>query len=154
MFYTYYLPYKRQEIDNVLSLYAKNCNVQNLSTSNCYLYNLTHHILMLCFISDISNHIFSKIRLYAFLKESDHGTNLIGLFGVPPVMLVIFPLIPLFFSLLWGNIGTAVVSFILALGMLLFVEILINIIPMYGKEKVLDFIENKLKGVRPGDNTA
>lgn len=154
MFYTYYLPYKRQEIDNALSLYAKKCNVQNLSTSNCYLYNLTHHILMLCFISDISNHIFSKIRLYAFLKESDHGTNLIGLFGVPPVVLVIFPLIPLFFSLLWGNIETAVVSFILALGMLLFVEILINIIPMYGKEKVLDFIENKLKGVRPGDNTA
>ena len=154
MFYTYYLPYKRQEIDNALSLYAKKCNVQNLSTSNCYLYTLTHHILMLCFLSDISNHIFSKIRLYAFLKESGHGTNLIGLFGVPPVMLVIFPLIPLFFSLLWGNIETAVVSFILALGMLLFAEILINIIPMYGKEKVLDFIENKLKGVRPGDNTA
>ena len=69
-------------------------------------------------------------------------------------MLVTFPLIPLFFSLLWGNIGTAVVSFILALGSLIFAEILINIIPMYGKEKVLDFIENKLKGVRPGDNTA
>ncbi len=153
MFYTYYLPYKRQEIANALSLNAKKCNVQNLSTSNCYIYNLTHRILMLCFISDISNHFFSKIRLYAFLKESDRGTKLIGLFGVPPVMLVTFPLIPLFFSLLWGNIGTAVVSFILALGSLIFAEILVNIIPMYGKEKVLEFIENKLKGVRLGDNT-
>lgn len=77
-----------------------------------------------------------------------------GLFGLSPVVLVIFPLVPFLFSLLWGNLGLAVASFVLALGIFVLVETLVNLIPLHGKGMVLDFIARELKGVRLKDHRA
>lgn len=47
MLYLYNLPYELPEIDAVMSLHAKKCDLQNLTTSNCYLYRLRRHRLTL-----------------------------------------------------------------------------------------------------------
>ena len=140
--YVFHLPMSMEEFRINLSVYAKKLSLDSLSKSNCYIYWLRKHTILLIYHWDIVQ----SVPFHAIIRRKGNETTIVGLFGISPVLyFLLFILLPQLWMMVSSDYSNwypgNIIHLITAVLLYVVYEVIINCTSGSSKEKVIGLFQ-------------